>query len=1441
MAKQYFNWKLAFVLIVALAVFAAAAIALHRWQRSTRAEEALPLGEQAYEQGDWEVAAMQLGRYVAVHGDDIEVLLKYADAQLKIRPLTSGNVGFARAAYSSVLRQDSGNTKAARQLVELHLASPGEAELKARRFLEGNEDAVVRRLLGIALVQQRKFQEAGQIFVDLIRDHPDEILAYETMGQLAVMRPGDVNEPAEHWFDEAVKQNPDAVLAYAVRSAFRRRQGDREGALADLEKAAALDLSDTDVHLRLVGELVNLQEMDKAREHLESLRATAPEEQGLWLGWAEVALRAGSVEEMQMVAETGLEALAGQPWDFMPVAAELFVRAARWEQAKDSIIRMKEKNVQPARVAFLEGFLAGEQGRHREAIEFWERAIGLGYQSPQDRRWRERLPLVRMALASAFVKSGDTQSALGHVRILVSQMPRYPGGHLLLARLEAGTGNWAAVLEHVSQVQQLAPGNDEVTLLELQARVRQLAGSGDGAGNQDETWRVIEDRLAELGDSAEAAMVLQVRLLQAESALFQDHHERALAVLDDVERNHPSEARAVLLRARAYTNMGKEQEAIAALRQAGEQFPQNADVVTQLALLYNRQEKQSECEALIKEAMGRIEQVQARRNLGLLLAQLYRSWKQDDRLHEWLTQVAEQCPDDIQTKRRFLALPRVIEDVERAQKIVDEIRSLEGEKGWQWRTEQARLWIRLDNFDTHYTEAVRLLQENLLTSPDDQTSRVLLGAAYEKAGETQLAATTYKEALERARTPDDRQIRLILAGAYEKAGSLRLALDVYREALEREPGNMLVVGRTVQALHRAEEFEEARRILENAAALDLEHDDLQRLRLQGDLQQGELGSASDILQEILKQDPNDLSSQFTLALIRIRQEKFDEAQGILTGLRAEYPDSVLVTQAQARLYITQGQGDQALRLCDALVDLLPENVPAHTLRARIRAELGFPDKALADLDKIVTLAPETPAVWLMRANFYRDLGRPEDEMADVKKVLSLAPNNLEVQQRALTLALATDDRALFQEAESLLDKAIREHPKDVDLKILMVELLLRKGTKPAAQRARVLLGEVTRDQPNRTEAWGLLGRFELREGQPGGAVDVALRGLTYNPNDRGLLLLKADAEAQRSPMLAVPTLKELLRQDPNDLDALVRLADAAVNSGMSEKVQEQVELLQERLLVLEGPPRRRCEMILAATLARSGQIDKARIRFKGLRKADPNDPTPILALAQVPGSLGSYPELRQFVNEWTTRHPDDVEVPVRVAVALFSGGNKEEIQFCDDLLRSTLQRHPESVRVLRVLADLALQTGRDEESGTLNRRILDVNAGDLIALNNLSWFLCENKGRYPEALELANRGLQVEALYLDLIDTRGVIYYRMGRYEEAIRDFRQFVDLCPTQRVSLPTTRFHLARAYAEMGRKAEAIQQLELTLNEKNAADVLSASDLTEAKLLLDQLKKGS
>jgi hypothetical protein len=88
---------------VAFAVFIVTVYTLHRWQRTTRAVQALPEGEKAYASQDWGTAAERLGSHLTVNHDNVDILIKYADAQLKRRLRPWNNNEQTIAAYRGIL------------------------------------------------------------------------------------------------------------------------------------------------------------------------------------------------------------------------------------------------------------------------------------------------------------------------------------------------------------------------------------------------------------------------------------------------------------------------------------------------------------------------------------------------------------------------------------------------------------------------------------------------------------------------------------------------------------------------------------------------------------------------------------------------------------------------------------------------------------------------------------------------------------------------------------------------------------------------------------------------------------------------------------------------------------------------------------------------------------------------------------------------------------------------------------------------------------------------------------------------------------------------------------------------------------------------------------------------------------------------------------------
>ncbi|MGD8501502.1 MAG: tetratricopeptide repeat protein, partial [Phycisphaerales bacterium] len=554
-------------------------------------------------------------------------------------------------------------------------------------------------------------------------------------------------------------------------------------------------------------------------------------------------------------------------------------------------------------------------------------------------------------------------------------------------------------------------------------------------------------------------------------------------------------------------------------------------------------------------------------------------------------------------------------------------------------------------------------------------------------------------------------------------------------------------------------------------------------------------------------------------------------------LKVQDPNSLAVTAAQIRLSIRQGKPAEALRLSEDMANKL-NNASAYILRARTYAALGQSGRAAEDLERAASVEPDNAEVWVARSDFYGTLGQAAEAIIEIEQALSLAPDNVQIQKRAISLFLASREPDRIRDGKVLLERALESNEDDMELRLFKARSLLGEGTAPAAKSAERILQEITADQPEISEAWVLLGEIAIKRRQPAEAMDAALGGLAYKPTDKALLLLKARAEAARSPVLAVQTLKGLHELDPNDVEAAVLLANTYIKAGEPKKAEV---LLRKQLTTCNVSTRRRYEVALAVALYKNGNKGKAENDLDSLLESEPNDPSPLLAHVQLLRDDQLWNRLSQKVIDWYKKHPADSRTPVTVARDLIAAEDNQAKKAAEDVLRTMLEDNSDCVEALSGLAILLEITGRSEESAELYQRLLELKPDNLIAINNLAWIMCEVQGKHQQSLELAQRGLQIAPNYVDLIDTRGVVYYRLGEFDKAIQDFRTCIKLYPSTAPAAIATRFHAARAFAELGQEDNAIAHLTQALDLESRIGGLSTADLAEAQRLLKRLEEGS
>jgi tetratricopeptide (TPR) repeat protein len=377
---------------------------------------------------------------------------------------------------------------------------------------------------------------------------------------------------------------------------------------------------------------------------------------------------------------------------------------------------------------------------------------------------------------------------------------------------------------------------------------------------------------------------------------------------------------------------------------------------------------------------------------------------------------------------------------------------------------------------------------------------------------------------------------------------------------------------------------------------------------------------------------------------------------------------------------------------------------------------------------------------------------------------------------------------------------------------------------------------LTSNWPKNREAWALWAEVLLNQADAGKALDVALRGLVYNPNDRALLLLKAKAEGTRSPVLAIQTLKGLREIDPNDTNVLLALANAYTNSGEPDKA---VALLQNQVSIGSPADRLRCQTTLVVALYQKGDKAGAETLLAQLAQSSPNEPAILSTQVRLLSMEQRWDDLMARMKEWIVRHPEDLATPMTIAMDLNSLTDPSAQRLAEQILRDLLSSKPDSLKILGVLSQILHKAGRVPETVEVYRKMVDLDRQNVIAMNNLAWILCEEMGNGQEALVIANRGLEVAPDYLDLLDTRGVAYYRLGRFDRAVEDLSRCVRLYPEGAQAGVGSRFHLARAYAKLNRKEDAIKFLNEAMEIQSRIGGLSPQDLTEARQLLDDLQR--
>jgi tetratricopeptide (TPR) repeat protein len=191
--------------------------------------------------------------------------------------------------------------------------------------------------------------------------------------------------------------------------------------------------------------------------------------------------------------------------------------------------------------------------------------------------------------------------------------------------------------------------------------------------------------------------------------------------------------------------------------------------------------------------------------------------------------------------------------------------------------------------------------------------------------------------------------------------------------------------------------------------------------------------------------------------------------------------------------------------------------------------------------------------------------------------------------------------------------------------------------------------------------------------------------------------------------------------------------------------------------------------------------------------------------------------------EQASKTNETTEPAIMVSNALVQGSaTPEDFQRAELILAAALERFPADLRLLYSVALVRVIQGNVPQSIELFRKIVEANPRFVPALNNLAMTLGEIPADRPEALRLIDQALEIAGRNASLLDTKAAILLYSGRSKEAV----PLLESATRDVEADPRHHFHLALAYRDQGKTAEAKVHLQTALDRKLVSQVLTATD---------------
>lgn len=356
---------------------------------------------------------------------------------------------------------------------------------------------------------------------------------------------------------------------------------------------------------------------------------------------------------------------------------------------------------------------------------------------------------------------------------------------------------------------------------------------------------------------------------------------------------------------------------------------------------------------------------------------------------------------------------------------------------------------------------------------------------------------------------------------------------------------------------------------------------------------------------------------------------------------AAAPTDVGALLERAYRAILQNQLDAAEPLIKTILQQAPANAMAWQGLAVLEHKRGNHDAALAAIDRAIELKPNEAGFYNNRGVFLKPLGAPrlDERIAAYEAALARRPD---FKEALSNLADALTAARRFDEAQSVLDRALAIDTRYLNARINAVNLLKARGHKRQALEAI----DAVLEESRHVEALNLKGALLLELGEPHAALALLEEARALDGRNPSVLNNLGNAYlATKRPAKAIEAYRSAVILAPGMAEAQANLALALLSQiEQGAPRGEYLALAKEHLAKAQALDPNLPQLFIAEGILKKDHQNDREGAIAAYEKAlalNPESAQALQGLAAIAADMGERAKSRDYYRRALELDPDD--------------------------------------------------------------------------------------------------------------------------------------------------------------------------------------------------------